>query len=298
MTFIQILLSSLKGMFPEVLILSVAPLIPFIVAEQIWPVGKAPRFRGYGMNIVISLSTVYLSLPLGIAAALWNGQLRPFLPWKPLSLTFHSIGAVPFVGPGLELLAMIFVPLVLHDLWFYWSHRIEHRVPALWAFHRIHHSDERINTSTWARDHFLQNSWRSFFSIFTLGLLVDLDLSEAGKAALYSQMFLMALSMFYHSAIRIRLSWLDRVLVTPQVHRIHHAVDPVYHNRNFADALPIFDILFGTFHRPGREEFPATGLGQEFPPPRSLWSAQFGPLIAVWRMLLPRRRTRHVELRQ
>jgi sterol desaturase/sphingolipid hydroxylase (fatty acid hydroxylase superfamily) len=297
-TFMQTLLSSLEGMFPDVLILSVAPLTPFIVAEQIWPVGKAPRIRDYGMNIVISLSTVYMSLPLGIAAALWSGQLRSFLPWKPLSFSFHSISAVPVAGPGLEVLAMIFVPLMLHDLWFYWSHRIEHRVPALWAFHRIHHSDERMNTSTWARDHFLQNSWRTFFSMFTLGLLVDLDLSEAGKAALYSQVFLIALSMFYHSAIRIRLPWLDRVLVTPQVHRIHHAVDSKYHNRNFADALPIFDILFGTFHRPGREEFPATGLGSELPAPRSLWSAQFGPLVAVWRMLFPTRRNRHVKVRE
>ena len=292
MTFAQTLLSSLKGMFPGVLIFSLVPLIPFIVAEQIWPVGEAPRIRDYGMNVLISLSTVYLSLPLGIAAGLWSAHLRPYLPWKPLSFTFLSIGGVPVIGPALEVLAMIFVPLILHDLWFYWSHRIEHRVPVLWAFHQIHHSDERMNTSTWARDHFLQNSWRAFFSIFTLGLIVDLGLSEAGKAALYSNVFLMVLSLFYHSAIRVRLPWLDRVLVTPQVHRVHHAVDPKYHNRNFADALPIFDILFGTYHRPGKDEFPATGLGQEFPAPRSLWSVQLGPLVAVGRMFLPTRNWR------
>jgi sterol desaturase/sphingolipid hydroxylase (fatty acid hydroxylase superfamily) len=164
----------------------------------------------------------------------------------------------------------------------------------LWTFHRIHHSDELMNASTWARDHFLQNSWRAFFSIFTLGLIVDLDLSEAGKAALYSNIFLMALSMFCHSAIRVQIPWLDRVLVTPQVHRIHHGVDPAYHNKNFADALPIFDIVFGTYHRPGRGEFPRTGLGQEFPAPRSLWSAQFGPLAAIAQML-PRRQGARVK---
>ena len=190
---------------------------------------------------------------------------------------------------------MIFVPLFLHDFWFYWSHRIEHKVPVLWAFHRLHHSDEHMNTSTWARDHFLQNAWRAFFSVFTLGLIVDLDLTEAGKAALYSNMFLAGLSLFYHSAIRARLPWLDRILVTPQVHRIHHSVDPEHYNKNFADALPIFDIVFGTYHRPGKEEFPATGLGQTFPAPRSIWSAQFGPLVAVGGMLLSRRRVRSIE---
>jgi sterol desaturase/sphingolipid hydroxylase (fatty acid hydroxylase superfamily) len=143
-----------------------------------------------------------------------------------------------------------------------------------------------MNTSTWARDHFLQEGWRSFFSVFTLGLIVDLSLKEAGEAAFYSTVFLIGLSMFYHSAIRVQLPWLDRILVTPQVHRIHHSVDAEYHNRNFADALPIFDIVFGTYYRPAREEFLATGLGPNLPAPGSLLSAQFGPVLAAARSLV------------
>jgi sterol desaturase/sphingolipid hydroxylase (fatty acid hydroxylase superfamily) len=289
MSFLQILIGSIKGMFSGFLIWAVFPMIPFIIAEQRWPVGTAPRLRDYGVNILISLSTAFLSLPLGIAAGLWSGKLRHLLPWKPISFSFHSIGAFPVVGPGLEILAMIFVPLLIHDCWFYWSHRIEHKVPILWEFHKIHHSDEQMNASTWARDHFLQESWRAFFSVFTLGLIVDLHLAEAGKAALYSTTFLIGMSMFYHSAIRVRLPWLDRLLVTPQVHRIHHSVDAEHYNRNFADALPIFDIVFGTYYRPGKEEFPATGLGPDFPAPRSLLSAQFGPLAAVGIMLRRKR---------
>ena len=289
MNFSETLITSIKGMFPGFVIWAILPMIPFIIAEQRWPVGGAPRLRGYVMNILISLSTAFLSLPLGIAAGLWSGQLRHMLPWKPISFSFSKIGALPVVGPGLEILAMIFVPLFLHDCWFYWAHRIEHKVPMLWEFHKIHHSDEQMNTSTWARDHFLQESWRAFFSVFTLGLIVDLELAEAGKAALYSTMFLIGLSMFYHSAIRVRLPWLDHVLVTPQVHRIHHSVDAEHHNRNFADALPVFDIVFGTYHRPGREEFPTTGLGPDFPTPSSLLSAQFGPLVALYRMLRGKR---------
>ena len=289
MNFVNIVLSSMKGMFPALLLWTIPPLIPFIVAEQLWPVGQAPRWRDYGMNALISVSTAYLALPLGIAAGLWSAQLRHLLPWKPISFSFRNIGAVPAAGPALEVLAMIFVPLFVHDFWFYWSHRIEHRVPALWAFHKLHHSDELMNASTWARDHFLQDVWRAFFSVFTLGLMVDLDFTEAGKAALYSNLFLTGMSLFYHSAIRVRLPWLDRILVTPQVHRIHHSIDPEHHNKNFADALPIFDIVFGTYHRPAKEEFPATGLGAEYPAPRSIWSAQFGPLLAVANMLMPKR---------
>jgi sterol desaturase/sphingolipid hydroxylase (fatty acid hydroxylase superfamily) len=290
MSFLQILTSSIRGMFPSIVYWTVLPMTPFIIAEQMRPVGEPPQWRDYGMNILISLSTAYLSLPLGIAAGLSSSRLHHLLPWKPLAFSFHTIGVVPLVGPGLEILAMIFFPLFIHDCWFYWSHRIEHRLPILWEFHKIHHSDERMNTSTWARDHFLQESWRAFFSVFTLGMIIDLHPTEAGKTALYSTMFLVGLSMFYHSAVRVQLPWLDRILVTPQVHRIHHSVSAEHHNRNFADVLPIFDIVFGTYHRPVGEEFPETGLGPDSPAPRSLLSAQFGPLVAVGRLLRPARR--------
>lgn len=285
MSFLQILTASLKGSFPGFLYWLILPMIPFIVAEQLRPVGTAPKLKDYWTNILISLSTAYLSLPVGISAALCSSKLRHVLPWKPLSWTFSSIRAVPTVGPALELLAMVFVPLVIHDCWFYWSHRIEHRLPVLWEFHKLHHSDELMNTTTWARDHFLQESWRAFFSLFTLGLFVDLKLADAGKAALYSTIFLVGLSMFYHSAIRIQLPWLDYVLVTPQVHRIHHSVLPEYHNKNFADVLPVFDLVFGTFERPKRDEFPATGLGSQSRAPRTLFSAQLGPVVAVGHLL-------------
>ena len=277
----------MKGMLPDLLIWGFLPLIPFMIVEQLRPVDESPRWRDYGMNILIGLSTAYLSLPLGLLAGLSSGYLRQWLPWKPLSFTFDSIRAVPVAGPALEIVAMIFVPLFLHDFWFYWVHRLEHKLPFFWMFHRIHHSDERMNTTTYMRDHFLQNGLlRAFFPLFTLGLLVDLDLTQVGHAAFYSMMFLVVLSMFYHSAIRVRVPWLDRILVTPQVHRIHHSTDPEHYNRNFADALPIFDILFGTYYRPGKREFPSTGLGPGFPAPRTIWSAQFTPVWAAAKILV------------
>lgn len=220
MSFLQTLASSIKGMFPGIIYWLLLPQIPFIMVEQLRPVGDAPSWRDYVMNIWISLTTAFLSLPLGMAAGLWSSRLRHVLPWTPISFTFHKLDAVPFLGHGLTIVAMILVPLFIHDFWFYWSHRIEYKVPILWEFHKINHSDEHMNTSSWARDHFLQEGWRSFFSVFTLGLIIDLQLREAGEAALYSTMFLIGLSMFYHSAIRVRLPWLDRILVTPQVHRI------------------------------------------------------------------------------
>jgi len=80
MSFSQIRIGSIKGMFPDFLIWTVLPMIPFIIAEQWWPVGVAPRWRDYSMNILLSLSTAFLSLPLGTAAGLWSGQLRHGAP--------------------------------------------------------------------------------------------------------------------------------------------------------------------------------------------------------------------------
>lgn len=133
------------------------------------------------------------------------------------------------------------------------------------------------NASTYGRDHFLQTAWRTFFSMFTLGLIFDLEMKDAEQAALVFSVFLVMLSQFYHSATRIRVPWLDRVLVTPQVHRIHHSVEAVHRDKNFADGLPLFDIVFGTYWRPHADEFPETGVsGCEAP--ANWWRAQWQPL--------------------
>ncbi|MCP1471744.1 sterol desaturase/sphingolipid hydroxylase (fatty acid hydroxylase superfamily) [Sphingobium sp. OAS761] len=287
MDFWASMTAALQDILPAVIALPLM-LIPFIVAEQIWPVGDRPGWRDYGLNILVAMSTLFLALPAGVAAAALSAALRQWLPWRPLAFTFSDIGALPWVGGVLEIAVMIFLPLLLHDMWFYWAHRIEHRVPVLWEFHKLHHSDERMNCSTWARDHFLQASWIAIFPAFTLGLIFDLDAVQAGQSALLATLFLSLWSMFYHSAIRISLPWLDRVLVTPQVHRIHHSRLAAHHDRNFADIFPLFDIMFGTYHRPRSDERLDTGLGDGEPSPRGLIGAQCVPAWRGLRRLGPR----------
>lgn len=289
MIFLEAIVASAASSLPF-LVIGPLMLIPFIVAEQLWPVHRRPSWRDYLPNILISSTTAFLVQPAGVAIAMASTSLREYLPWTPLSFSYSTVARVPYVGGLLEVIAMTFLPLFVHDLWFYWAHRIEHKVQFLWEFHKLHHSDELMNSSTWARDHFLQAAWIALFSTSTLGLVFDISTAEAGRAALLSVLFLSLQSMFYHSAIRVRLPWLDRILVTPQVHRIHHSVDPEHHNRNFADALPIFDIVFGTYKQPAHDEFPETGLGPSDPAPRSLWHAQAG---TAWRGIRAMKGCRH-----
>lgn len=285
MNFVETLVASTQRSLPF-LVIGPLMLVPFIIAEQIWPVHRRPGWRDYLPNVLISSTTIFLAKPIGVAIGLASTSLRGHLPWKPFAFSYSTIGAIPYAGGILEILAMIFVPLFVHDLWFYWAHRLEHKIPFLWEFHKLHHSDELMNSSTWARDHFLQAGWITLFSTFTLGLIFEISATEAGRAALLSVLFLSLQSMFYHSAIRIRLPWLDRIMVTPQVHRIHHSVDPEHHNSNFADSLPLFDIIFGTYRRPAAGDFPETGLGEAYPAPRSLWQAQAGPAYRGARALM------------
>ena len=67
MNFLQTLASAIKGMFPGIVYWLILPMIPFMIAEQLRPVGTAPRWRDYALNTLISLSTAFLSLPWALS---------------------------------------------------------------------------------------------------------------------------------------------------------------------------------------------------------------------------------------
>ena len=80
-----------------------------------------------------------------------------------------------------------------------------------------------------------------------------------GVATVYGLMF-MFFAMFPHMNIRLELGPLTRLILGPQLHRIHHSVYREHFNTNFAGAFPVWDLVFGTYRAPGRGEFPPTGL--------------------------------------
>ena len=284
------MLRFLETEYPTTMVFAAVMVIPFIVVERFRPVGAPPPWRLYGLNGLIALITYAIAPIVAIFAATVADRLRPILPWHTIEITFSDIRTGnAAIDPPLQLAAMILIPMLLHDTWFYWAHRLEHKIPLLWRFHRLHHSDPAMNATTYMRDHFLQQVYRSFFSMFTIGLIFDLDLRQAQQAALYSGIVSGLLSAFYHSAIRVRVSWLDRIVVTPQVHRIHHSIEPAHYNKNFADNFPIFDIVFGTYQTTRADEFPPTGLADWCP--RNIWVAQIEPVVSASRMLLRRSRT-------
>lgn len=137
------------------------------------------------------------------------------------------------------------VAVVVLDLVIYGQHVAFHMQPWLWRIHRTHHSDPDLDVTTALRFHPIE---------ILLSLLIKLGavlfLGASPLAVLIFEVLLNATAMFNHSNIALPLSvdaLLRRVLVTPDMHRIHHSIDARETNSNFGFNLPWWDWLFGTY---------------------------------------------------
>jgi sterol desaturase/sphingolipid hydroxylase (fatty acid hydroxylase superfamily) len=137
------------------------------------------------------------------------------------------------------------VSIVLLDLLIYFQHRVFHAAPVLWPLHRMHHADTSFDTATGVRFHPLE---AVISMLIKSAAIVALGVPPLAYAAF--EVILSGTSLFNHGNVRIPES-LDRiirlVLVTPDMHRVHHSVDGGEHNRNFGFNLACWDRLFGTY---------------------------------------------------
>ncbi len=150
-----------------------------------------------------------------------------------------------FHAVGLPVWAAIPLGVILLDLAIYLQHVLVHAVPALWRLHRMHHADLEFDVTTGARFHPIE-----ILLSMVLKLMVIAALGPPAVAVLLFEVLLNATAMFNHSNVRLP-DGLDRVLrlivVTPDMHRIHHSVVPRETNSNFGFNLPWWDRLFGTY---------------------------------------------------
>ena len=146
---------------------------------------------------------------------------------------------------GLPMWASVPLAIVALDLAIYLQHVLFHAVPALWRLHRVHHADLEIDVTTGARFHPIE-------ILLSMGIKLGVvaALGAPAVAVLLFEVLLNATSMFNHSNVRMPLR-LDRVLrwvvVTPDMHRVHHSIAARETNSNFGFNLPWWDRLFGTY---------------------------------------------------
>jgi sterol desaturase/sphingolipid hydroxylase (fatty acid hydroxylase superfamily) len=190
-----------------------------------------------------SLAEVVLNLAVsGLAFAAAAGVVRPAilasLHWSARE-HFGLVHLVPLPGPLRSVLAFLCM-----DLAFYYWHRLNHQVPVLWRFHNVHHSDPALGVSTSFRFHFGEVALSAVFRVLQV-TLIGIDF---GVYAAYELAF-QANTLFHHSDVRlpIRLErLLNRVLVTPRMHGIHHSQVREESMSNFSVVVPWWDRLHHT----------------------------------------------------
>jgi sterol desaturase/sphingolipid hydroxylase (fatty acid hydroxylase superfamily) len=135
--------------------------------------------------------------------------------------------------------------VVILDLAIYLQHVLFHAVPVLWRLHRMHHADLEFDVSTGLRFHPIE-----ILLSMLIKFAVVVALGAPALSVLVFEVLLNATSMFNHANVRIP-TWIDRVLrwivVTPDMHRVHHSILSRETNSNFGFNLPWWDRLFGTY---------------------------------------------------
>ena len=152
----------------------------------------------------------------------------PFLTLTPHAMLWHHAG-------GLVL------AVLLYDFCDYWLHRVSHESALFWAAHVVHHQSRRFNFSTALRQEsaYALSGWPFFLPMALVGV-PPAQFALAGVVVLFYQFWI-------HTEHVHRLGWLDRWFSTPSNHRVHHATNARYLDRNYGAILVVWDRLFGSF---------------------------------------------------
>jgi sterol desaturase/sphingolipid hydroxylase (fatty acid hydroxylase superfamily) len=212
-------------------VLAVMALAEAFVPRRHLTLSRSRRWRANLGLAVLNTLVVRVALPLGVVGVALVAEERRWGllndPW-PLPRWLSIIVAV-----------------VALDLAIYFQHVLFHAVPVLWRLHMVHHADLDFDVTTGLRFHTLEMLLSLAIKMAVVALL-----GAPAPAVVGFEVLLNATSMFNHGNVRVpaRLDRaLRRVLVTPDMHRVHHSVIVRETNSNFGFNLPWWDFLFGTY---------------------------------------------------
>lgn len=223
-------------MSPSQIIVLATPVFLLLIAIE-FAVGLARRNNTY--RLADAINSIGLGM-LSQISAVFTRVLRVGI--------YTAVYSTVAIGPGPEfwqtgvgwLLALVF-----YDFCYYWLHRAGHEVSVFWAAHVVHHQSEDYNLST---------ALRQTSSGALLGWIFYLPMAVAGVPPLvFGVVALVDLLYQYwvHTEQVGKLGWFDRWFCSPSNHRVHHAVNDQYLDRNYGGILIIWDRLFGSFEEEG-----------------------------------------------
>ncbi|KJD35044.1 sterol desaturase [Tamlana sedimentorum] len=214
----------------------------FWVLEGIMPLFGKPykKWKHAVPNIFFTLTTVIVNLPLAfllLKSADWvtqnNFGILNWLPEMPLWLyALLGIFLIDFIGA-------------------YLPHLIEHKTKLLWKVHLVHHTDHNVDATTANRHHPLESLIRYLFTlagIFIIGTPIAI-------VFLYQSLSVVA-TQFNHANIKLQRKiddWLSYVIVSPDMHKVHHHYRLPFTDSNYGNIFSVWDRLFGTFMKLDRD---------------------------------------------
>jgi sterol desaturase/sphingolipid hydroxylase (fatty acid hydroxylase superfamily) len=147
------------------------------------------------------------------------------------------------------------ITFVVLDFEFYWGHRLHHQINFLWKGHLIHHNSEEYNIATSIRQPFASYINFLFFlslpaALLGLSPVVIMVVLPIHKFA----------QVWYHTQHIGKLGFLEHIIVTPSQHRVHHALNPAYIDKNYSAIFNVWDRLFGTFQAELETDPPVYGI--------------------------------------
>lgn len=222
------------------------PLAAALLLEYFRPARAGQKLLSNGLfqDIVwVAVSAAFRLAVMGFYVALLRAVYDRHLDF----LTIHAVIAWP-------MWARVLLAILFADFLGWFHHVVRHKVPALWAFHTVHHSQREMNVLTDVRVHpvdRLASQTVQFVPLF----MVDAAFPEIVAWTLFHQ----AWTKFCHANVRLSCSPLRWLLVTPQSHRIHHSVEPGHRDMNYGVVFSLWDRLFRTQHADSTT-YPECGL--------------------------------------
>ncbi|MBS1565870.1 MAG: sterol desaturase family protein, partial [Bacteroidetes bacterium] len=228
--------------YGKILLIAMPVFLALVLFEKWWG-WRRGRDTVRNMDMISSLSSGITNVTkdvLGLSIAIIG------YGWLVTRLAIVHVSATPLTS---------IIAFLALDFAGYWVHRISHEYNIFWNNHIIHHSSEEFNLAC-----ALRQSISSIVRIFAIFLLPAALLGVPEKVIAIVAPIQLFSQFWYHTQHIRKMGWLEKIIVTPSHHRVHHAINPEYLDKNYSQIFIVWDKWFGTFQEELSEIPPVYGI--------------------------------------